>query len=158
MGFQFQALYGLIYNPVIISYHHIPWFTNTSNSDRPAKRCAGTRSSLTLTTQRWPTVGQFRLGCSAVHRSALLKQSHRTAPRTLRSVFKALMASISASVKSNEVQSRLDRSLSLLFVLGMTAIPLCVAQRRRTWAGSVRSLSSSHTLLVYEVRHLCHGP
>jgi len=119
--------------------------TSTSNSDRPAKRWHSALISLTPTTQRWPTVGQFRLGCSAVHRSALLKPSHRTALRTLRSAFKELMASISASVKSNELQSRLDRSLSLLFVLGMTAIPLCVAQRRRTWAGSVHSLSSSHT-------------
>ena len=70
--------------------------------------------------------------------------------RTLRFVFKALMASISASVKSNEVQPRLDRSLSLSFVLGMTAMPLCVAQRKRTWPGSVHTISGSHAL--HEVR------
>ena len=47
-------------------------------------------------------------------------------------MFKALMAAISVSVKSNEVQSRLALSLGgPEFVLGMTAMPLCVAQRRR---------------------------
>ena len=95
-------------------------------------------------------MGQYWLDYSAVHRSALLEQSHCAVWRTLKFVFKALMASISASVKSNEVQPRLDRSLSLLFVLGMTAIPFCVAQRRRTWPGSVHTLSSSHAL--HEVR------
>jgi hypothetical protein len=43
--------------------------------------------------------------------------------RTLRLIFKALMASISASAKSNEVESRLGCSLSESFVLGITAIP-----------------------------------
>jgi hypothetical protein len=66
--------------------------------------------------------------------------------RTLRLMFKALMASISASVKSNEVLSKLGRSLSESFVLGMTAMPRCVAQRRRTWAGSAHIFSCCHTL------------
>jgi|SRR6267142_4992427 len=44
-------------------------------------------------------------------------------PRTLRLIFKALMASISASAKSNEVESRLGFSLSESFVLGITAMP-----------------------------------
>ena len=70
-----------------------------------------------------------------------LRQTCDSELRTLKSMFKALIASTSTVVKSNEVQSRLDGSLSALFVLGMTAIPLCVAQRRRTWAGSA-SLSS----------------
>ena len=66
--------------------------------------------------------------------------------RTLKLMFKAPIASISVSVKSNEVLSRLDISLSAVFVLGMTAIPFCVAQRRRTWPGSVPAFSSCHTL------------
>jgi hypothetical protein len=61
-------------------------------------------------------------------------------------MFKALIASISVSVKSNEVLSRLDSSLFAVFVLGMTAMPFCVAQRRRMWPGSVPVLSSCHTL------------
>jgi hypothetical protein len=66
--------------------------------------------------------------------------------RTLKLLFNALMASISVSVRSKEVQFRLDSSLSAVFVLGTTAMPLCVAQRRRTWAGSVPVLSSCHAL------------
>src|SRR6266849_2444231 len=50
--------------------------------------------------------------------------------RTLKLMFKALIASISVSVKSNEVLFRLDCSLFSVFVLGMTAMPFCVAQRR----------------------------
>jgi hypothetical protein len=61
-------------------------------------------------------------------------------------MFKALIVAISASVKSNEVLVRLDSNLFAVFVLGMTAMPLCVAQRRRTWAGSVPVFSPSHTL------------
>jgi hypothetical protein len=66
--------------------------------------------------------------------------------RTLKLMFKALIASISVSVKSNEVVSRLDSSLFAVFVLGMTAMPFCVAQRRRTWPGSVPDFRPCHTL------------
>ena len=77
--------------------------------------------------------------------------------RTLRLMFKALIASISASVKSNKVQSRLDNSLCSEFVFGMTAMPLCVAQRRRAWAGSGPIFSSlSHA--NWKVTHPFHGP
>jgi hypothetical protein len=73
-------------------------------------------------------------------------QSDYPGRRILKLMFKALIASILVSVKSNEVLSRLDSSLLAVFVLGMTAMPFCVAQRRTTWPGSVPVFGSCHTL------------
>lgn len=103
------------------------------------------------TTQRLPNAGQFRPDHSAVRSRSVGVAGSKEWRRTLKLMFKALIASISVSLKSNEVVSRLDSSLFAVFVLGMTATPFCVAQRRRTWPGSVPDFRPCHTL--QEERH-----
>lgn len=63
---------------------------------------------------------------------------------TLRFRFRVLICAISSLARSNKLHVKFSLSLSLLLVLGMTAIPRCVAHLRSTCAGAVKGLVSGN--------------